>query len=105
MAAKGLAEIVIGLLSLLEAEGLVFRVNALRLARAIVLQIIAFIFGAAALAFFVAAAYKWLATVVSPPLVFCALGAICAAVFFALFWSSSLWTKTKKPGRKAPKSD
>lgn len=101
---KGIAEIVIGLLSLLEAEGLVLRVNALRLVRAILLQIIAFAFAAVALAFFVAAAYKWLAELISPPLTFCALGGICAAIFLLLLRSSSAWTQTKKTEKKARKS-
>ena len=102
---KGIAEIIIGLLSLLEAEGIVFRANAIRLIRAALLQIIAFVFAGAALAFFVAAAYKWLSELISPPLTFCSLGGICVVIFLFLLRSSSAWRQTKQTDKKAPKSD
>ena len=100
---KGLAALVISLLDLLEAEGRVFRVNALRLARSLVLQTAALLFGVAGLALLVAAAYQELAAWLSPALALCALAGICFLIFFALYWSSAKWTA--KGAKKASKSN
>lgn len=85
---KGLAEFIISFFDLLEAEGQLLRHNALRTLRMALLLALGLLFGAAALAFFVAALYKALSLVLHPAWVLCIIGLVCAGVAGGLLWMS-----------------
>ena len=85
---KGLAELIISFFDLLEAEGQLLRHNALRTLRTAMLLGLGLIFGAAALAFFVAALYKALSIVLHPAWVLCIIGLVCAGIAGGLLWMS-----------------
>ena len=77
---KGLAELIISFFDLLEAEGQLLRHNALRTLRTAMLLGLGLLFGAAALAFFVAALYKALSIVLHPAWVLCIIGIVFNAL-------------------------
>ena len=85
---KGLAELIISFFDLLEAEGQLLRHNALRTLRTAMLLGLGLLFGAAALAFFVAARDKALSIVLHPAWVLCIIGLVCAGIAGGLLWMS-----------------
>lgn len=90
-----LAELILNLCDLLEAEGRLLRANVLRATQKGVLLVLGLLFGAAGLAFFVAAIYKALAMLVPEPVALAILGFLCLAIGI-IIWSASQWPKTRK---------
>ncbi len=85
---KGLAELIISFFDLLEAEGQLLQRNVLRTLRMALLFALGLLFGAAALAFFVAALYNALSYVLNPAWVLCIMGVVCAGIAGGLLWMS-----------------
>ncbi|MGE9985947.1 hypothetical protein [Desulfovibrio sp. SGI.169] len=85
---KDITELIISFLGLLEAEGRLLRRNILRTLRMALLFALGLLFGAAALAFLVAALYKALSHVLHPVWVLCIMGATCACIAGGLLWMS-----------------
>lgn len=85
---KGLTELVISFFDLLEAEGQLLQHNVLRTLRMAMLLVVGLLFGGAALAFFVAALYKALSSVLPPTWVLCIMGLACAGIAGGLLWMS-----------------
>lgn len=83
-----MAELVLSLCDLLEAEGRLLRQNVRRTGSGCALAGIGLVFIAAALAFLVAAIYKALSLILAPPLVMLILGCICAMIAAIFFWSA-----------------
>ncbi|WP_291439131.1 phage holin family protein [Desulfovibrio sp.] len=77
---NGLTEILIRFFDLLEAEGRQLQRNALRTVRMAVLLVLGLIFGAAAVAFLVAALYQALIVILHPAWVMCILALVCAGI-------------------------
>ncbi len=85
---KGLTEIIIGFFDLLEAEGQLLQRNALRTLRMALFLALVLLFGAAALAFLVAALYNALAYALNPGWVLCIMAIVCAGIAGGLLWMS-----------------
>lgn len=85
---KGLAELIISFFDLLEAEGQLLQRNVLRTLRMALLFALGLLFGAAGLAFFVAALYNALSYVLDPAWVLCIMGIVCAGIAGGLLWMS-----------------
>lgn len=82
-----LAEFILGLLSLIEAEGRLLRLNTLILTRGIIFILMGFICGAGALAFFLAALYKALILVLPELLSLVIMGGACSLLAIIFIWS------------------
>lgn len=98
-----LAEFILGLFSLIEAEGKLLRLHITRLTASLSLLVIGFICAAVALGFLAAALYETLRLYFSSPLAFllmgCALGVLSAIIIgSALKCQPS--KKRKKPASK-----
>lgn len=85
---KGLTELVISFFDLLEAEGQLLQRNVLRTLRMALLLALGLLFGAAALAFLVAALYNALSAILAPTWVLCIMGAVCTVIAGGLLWMS-----------------
>lgn len=93
---KGLAELVLSLCDLVEAEGRLLKQGVNRTGRGCVLSAIALLFIGAALAFVIAAIYEALAGIVPRPVAFLVLAAACALTAFVVLWSAQKCIK-KRP--------
>ena len=91
---NGLTEIVIRFFDLLEAEGRLLQRNALSTVRMAVLLALGLLFGAAAVAFLVAALYQALIVILHPAWVMGILALACAGVAGGLLWLSLPRKKT-----------
>lgn len=94
---KGLAELVLSLCDLIEAEGRLLRKSVKRTGQGCVLSAVGIIFIGAALAFLVAAAYEAVAALVPAPVAFLILAAMCGLFAAGILWSARQCT------RKSPK--
>ncbi|ATD80150.1 MULTISPECIES: phage holin family protein [Desulfovibrio] len=97
---NGLTEVIIRFFDLLEAEGRQLQRNTLLTVRMAVLLVLGLIFGAAAVAFLVAALYQALTLILHPAWVMCILGLVCAGIAGGLLW----WSRPRKeaPHKKVP---
>lgn len=93
-----LAELIISLLNLAEAEGRLLQEGALRTTRRCIIMVIAMSFGAASLAFFIGALYVFLIIYLPLYIVLAILAGICGLICLGLLWS------TRRVLPKAPKS-
>lgn len=93
---KGLSELILSLFDLAEAEGRVLKVNAIGATRSCALTLLGFLFGAAGLVFFLAAAYDLLIKILPRWLVLCAVGAGCLVLAAIILWSARGWKKKKR---------
>lgn len=84
---KDLAELILSLCGLLEAEGRLLKENALDLTFRCSIMVIGLLFGAAALACMVAAAYSALLLMISRPAAIALMGLMCAMASAGLLWS------------------
>lgn len=91
-----LAEFILGLFTLIEAEGRLLRLNVSRLASSICLLVIGFFCGAVALGFFCAAIYKTLLLFLATPVALLIMGCVCALLALVLIWGSTKCRGTKK---------
>lgn len=85
---KGLAELVVSLCDLCEAEGRLLQEGVLRTVRRTVILTLGLLFGAAALALLLAALYALLTSLMSVPAALAILGLASAAVAACLLWSA-----------------
>lgn len=91
---NGLTEIIIRFFDLLEAEGRQLQHHALLTVRMVVLLALGLLFGAAAVAFLVAALYQALIVILHPAWVMGILALACAGVAGGLLWLSLPRKKT-----------
>lgn len=84
---KGLAEVILGLCGLVEAEGRLLRENAFTLTRRCVILTLGLLFGAGALALGIAAAYEVMLLMLPEPGALAVAAVLCALVCAALLWS------------------
>lgn len=85
---KGLAELVVSLCDLCEAEGRLLQEGVLRTVRRAVALMLGLLFGAAALAFLLAALYVLLTSLMPVPAALVTLGLASAAIAACLLWSA-----------------
>lgn len=85
---KGLAELVVSLCDLCEAEGRLLQEGVLRTVRRTVILTLGLLFGAAALALLLAALYALLISLMPVPAALAILGLASAAVAACLLWSA-----------------
>lgn len=83
----GLAELILSLCGLMEAEGRLLRDNVFLLTRRCVILVVGILFGTAALACIVAASYEVMLLVMPKPAAIALMGIICAVIGAALLWS------------------
>lgn len=95
---NSMAELVLSLCNLVEAEGRLLQKNTLAVFRSCILLLAAMIFGIAAIAFFIAAIYAVLNEILPTYLVLCIMGLACLAVAAAFYWSMRICrNKPKSP--------
>ena len=85
---KGLAELVVSLCDLCEAEGRLLEAGILRTVRRVALLSLGLLFGAAALALLLAALYAFLTSLLPTPAALALLGGASAAVAALFLWSA-----------------
>lgn len=85
---KGLAELVVSLCDLCEAEGRLLEAGILRTVRRVALLSLGLLFGAAALALLLAALYALLTSLLPRPTALALLGGASAAIAVLLLWSA-----------------
>lgn len=85
---KGLAELVVSLCDLCEAEGRLLQEGVLRTVRRTVTLTLGLLFGAAALALLLAALYALLTSLMPVPAALALLGLASAAIAVCLLWSA-----------------
>lgn len=93
---RSLAEFILSLLQLFEAEGNLLRANVLRTARGCGLIVVGVVFVAVAIAFFVAAVYELLISIMPSSAVFALMGLICGAIALCLIWSANKCGRIKQ---------
>lgn len=96
---KGLAELVLSLCDLLEAEGQVLRENARSLGLGCAIAGIGMIFLVGAAALVVIAVYEGLLSILPMPVCLLVLAAFCACIALAMFVASRIWLKTPSSGK------
>ena len=85
---KGLAELVVSLCDLCEAEGRLLEAGILRTVRRVALLSLGLLFGAAALALLLGALYALLTSLLPTPAALALLGGASAAIAAILLWSA-----------------
>lgn len=98
---KGLAEFVLSLCDLAEAEGRVFRENVFRVGIGCILAALGLLFIGASLAFIAASFYHALLTITSTPMALLAISAFCAFIGFILLWLGCFNKSGKRQIRNA----
>lgn len=93
---NNLAELVLSLCSLFEAEGRLLRENILLTLSRFLLIVAGAGFAVTALAFFLAGIYNILLAIMPKALALACLGLASALISFIFFWSSALWRRKKK---------
>lgn len=103
---KGLAELVLSLCELCEAEGRLLQENVLRTLRRALLLSLGLIFGAAALAFLVAATYVTLSTLLPKQYALCLMAFVCTGIAILLCFNARCpGLKRSSPARGAGAQD
>lgn len=93
---NSLAELILSLCDLVEAEGRLLKTNILRLFRSCVIGLIGLLFGAAALAFFVGAIYNILVEFMPQYAALAIVGLVCIVICAVLVWSAGKCDRNKK---------
>lgn len=97
------AEFILGLFSLAEAEGRLLRLNITRLTASLSLLIIGFLCAAIALGFLAAALYETLGLFFNKPVALLIMGCALAVLSAILIGSALKWPKSKKTKETAAK--
>lgn len=97
---SGFARLVLSLCDLAEAEGRQFRKNIKATGAGCLLISLGILFIGAALAFCVAALYKFLAELLHPSIVFIVLALACAVIAAIILWSARKCVPKKATTKK-----
>lgn len=102
---KNLAGVILALFDLVEAEGRLLQVKMLHTVRSCLWFALGVIFAGAALAFFLAAAFDWMLTVISRPAAFAITGMASAAISIVFIAGAYLCLRTKTSAREKSQTD
>lgn len=97
---KGLAELVLSLCDLAEAEGRALKNGIRRTGQGCLLSGIGLLFAGAALAFITAAIYEALAGILPRPAAFLIMAGVCIVIAAGVLWSAKICSG--KPPKKQP---